>query len=86
MVVSHDGQKHHAYGHYMGGTVARDDYPDRIVIFQDTLEATSATTRTCCAPRSSAPSATRSPTTWAGTSPACAGSGSESARSLALIG
>ncbi len=39
VVVSHDGQKHHAYGLYMGGTVARDGYPDRIVIFQDTLEA-----------------------------------------------
>jgi predicted Zn-dependent protease with MMP-like domain len=38
VVVSHDGEKHGAYGLYMGGTVARDSYPDRIVVFQDTLE------------------------------------------------
>ena len=38
VVVSHLGREHHAYGHYMGGTIARDDYPNRIVIYQDTLE------------------------------------------------
>jgi predicted Zn-dependent protease with MMP-like domain len=38
VVVSNDGHNHHAYGHYVGGTVARDIYPDRIVIYQDTLE------------------------------------------------
>ncbi len=38
VVVSHRGHEHHAYGHYIGGTVARDIYPDRIVIYQDTLE------------------------------------------------
>lgn len=38
VVVSRDGHKHGAYGLYMGGTVARDHFPDRIVIFQDTLE------------------------------------------------
>ena len=38
VVVSHRGREHHAYGHYIGGTVARDTYPDRIVIYQDTLE------------------------------------------------
>jgi predicted Zn-dependent protease with MMP-like domain len=38
VVVSSRGHEHHAYGHYMGGTVARDSYPDRIVIYQDTLE------------------------------------------------
>jgi len=38
VVVSHLGHEHHAYGHYIGGTVARDIYPDRIVIYQDTLE------------------------------------------------
>jgi predicted Zn-dependent protease with MMP-like domain len=38
VVVSQDGDKHGAYGLYMGGTVARDSYPDRIIIFQDTLE------------------------------------------------
>lgn len=37
VVISHLGREHHAYGHYMGGTVARDIYPDRIVIYQDTL-------------------------------------------------
>jgi predicted Zn-dependent protease with MMP-like domain len=38
VVVSHRGREHHAYGHYIGGTIARDIYPDRIVIYQDTLE------------------------------------------------
>jgi predicted Zn-dependent protease with MMP-like domain len=38
VVVSGRGHEHHAYGHYIGGTVARDIYPDRIVIYQDTLE------------------------------------------------
>jgi predicted Zn-dependent protease with MMP-like domain len=38
VVVSHRGREHRAYGLYMGATVARDGYPDRIVIFQDTLE------------------------------------------------
>jgi predicted Zn-dependent protease with MMP-like domain len=38
VVVSNRGAEHHAYGHYIGGTVARDTYPDRIVIYQDTLE------------------------------------------------
>jgi predicted Zn-dependent protease with MMP-like domain len=38
VIVSTRGHEHHAYGHYLGGTVARDSYPDRIVIYQDTLE------------------------------------------------
>ena len=38
VVVSSRGHEHHAYGLYVGGTVARDTYPDRIVIYQDTLE------------------------------------------------
>jgi predicted Zn-dependent protease with MMP-like domain len=38
VVVSSRGHEHHAYGLYVGGTVARDSYPDRIVIYQDTLE------------------------------------------------
>jgi predicted Zn-dependent protease with MMP-like domain len=38
VIVSHLGHEYHAYGHYIGGTVARDVYPDRIVIYQDTLE------------------------------------------------
>jgi predicted Zn-dependent protease with MMP-like domain len=38
VVVSTRGREHGAYGLYMGGTIARDGYPDRIVIFQDTLE------------------------------------------------
>jgi predicted Zn-dependent protease with MMP-like domain len=38
VVVSNRGHEHRAYGHYMGGTVARDVYPDRIVVYQDTLE------------------------------------------------
>jgi predicted Zn-dependent protease with MMP-like domain len=38
VVTSNLGHEHRAYGMYMGGTVARDIYPDRIVIYQDTLE------------------------------------------------
>jgi predicted Zn-dependent protease with MMP-like domain len=38
VVISNLGHEHRAYGMYMGGTVARDIYPDRIVIYQDTLE------------------------------------------------
>jgi predicted Zn-dependent protease with MMP-like domain len=38
VVVSNRGHEHRAYGHYIGGTIARDTYPDRIVIYQDTLE------------------------------------------------
>jgi predicted Zn-dependent protease with MMP-like domain len=38
VVVSHLGAEHRAYGHYIGDTVARDNFPDRIVIYQDTLE------------------------------------------------
>ena len=37
MVVSDGGAREHAYGLYQGDGVARDDYPDRIVIFRDTL-------------------------------------------------
>jgi predicted Zn-dependent protease with MMP-like domain len=38
VVVSHHGRENRAYGHYFGDTVARDNYPDRIVLYQDTLE------------------------------------------------
>ena len=38
VVVSQRGEENRAYGHYFGDTVARDDYPDRIVLYQDTLE------------------------------------------------
>jgi predicted Zn-dependent protease with MMP-like domain len=38
VVVSNRGHEHRAYGHYIGDTIARDNYPDRIVIYQDTLE------------------------------------------------
>jgi len=37
VVVSHLGREHGAYGHYMGATVAREAFPERIVIYQDTL-------------------------------------------------
>jgi predicted Zn-dependent protease with MMP-like domain len=37
VVISDQGHRHHAYGLYQGDTVARDNYPDRIVIFRDTL-------------------------------------------------
>ena len=38
VVVSYRGRENRAYGHYFGDTVARDNYPDRIVLYQDTLE------------------------------------------------
>lgn len=38
VVVSNRGREHRAYGLYMGDTIARDNYADRIVIYQDTLE------------------------------------------------
>jgi predicted Zn-dependent protease with MMP-like domain len=38
VIVSNRGHEHRAYGHYIGGTIARDSFPDRIVIYQDTLE------------------------------------------------
>jgi predicted Zn-dependent protease with MMP-like domain len=38
VVVSRRGAEHGAYGHYYGDTVARDTYPDRIIVYQDTLE------------------------------------------------
>ncbi|HEY6780359.1 MAG TPA: metallopeptidase family protein [Thermoleophilaceae bacterium] len=37
VVVSQLGNENRAYGHYFGDTVARDDYHDRIIIYQDTL-------------------------------------------------
>jgi len=37
VVVSDLGQDHHAYGLYQGDGIARDNYPDRILIFRDTL-------------------------------------------------
>jgi predicted Zn-dependent protease with MMP-like domain len=38
VVISRLGEENRAYGHYFGDTVARDNYPDRIVLYQDTLE------------------------------------------------
>ena len=38
IVISTRGHEFHAYGHYVGDTVAHDDFHDRIVIYQDTLE------------------------------------------------
>jgi predicted Zn-dependent protease with MMP-like domain len=38
VIVSSRGHEERAYGHYIGGTVARDGFPDRIVVYQDTLE------------------------------------------------
>jgi predicted Zn-dependent protease with MMP-like domain len=37
VVIADDGWRHGAYGLYQGDGVARDDHPDRIVIFRDTL-------------------------------------------------
>jgi len=38
IVISDLGHEFGAYGHYIGDTMARDDYRDHIVIYQDTLE------------------------------------------------
>jgi len=38
VTVSNRGHEFHAYGHYIGGTIARDTYPDHIVVYRDTLE------------------------------------------------
>ncbi len=38
IVISDLGHRFHAYGHYIGDTVARDDFRDHIVVYQDTLE------------------------------------------------
>ena len=37
VIVSMRGHEVGAYGHYIGGTIARDHFPDRIVIYEDTL-------------------------------------------------
>ena len=37
VVISDDGRRHGAYGLYSGDGVARDNVPDRIIIFRDTL-------------------------------------------------
>jgi predicted Zn-dependent protease with MMP-like domain len=38
ILISDLGHEHGAYGHYIGDTVARDNFRDHIVIYQDTLE------------------------------------------------
>jgi predicted Zn-dependent protease with MMP-like domain len=37
VIISDHGRRHGAYGLYQGDGAHRDDYPDRIVIFRDTL-------------------------------------------------
>lgn len=37
IVISNDGHEWHAYGLYNGDGIARDNYPDNIKIFKDTL-------------------------------------------------
>ena len=37
VMISDKGRRHRAYGLYVGDTVARDNFPDRIIIFRDTL-------------------------------------------------
>jgi predicted Zn-dependent protease with MMP-like domain len=37
VVISDAGRRHGAYGLYTGDGVARDNHPDRIIIFRDTL-------------------------------------------------
>jgi predicted Zn-dependent protease with MMP-like domain len=38
VVVSQRGAEHGAYGHYYGDTVSRENFEDRIIVYQDTLE------------------------------------------------
>ena len=38
VVVSQRGHEFRAYGHYYGDGIARDNFEDRIVLYQDTLE------------------------------------------------
>jgi predicted Zn-dependent protease with MMP-like domain len=38
VVVSRYGAEVHAYGRYYGDTIARENFEDRIVLYQDTLE------------------------------------------------
>lgn len=38
VIVSRRGRQEGAYGHYYGDTVARGNYENRIVLYQDTLE------------------------------------------------
>lgn len=37
VVISDRGRRHHAYGLYRGDGATRDDVPDQIIIFRDTL-------------------------------------------------
>ena len=37
VVISDKGRRHRAYGLYQGDGASRDNYPDRIIIFRDTL-------------------------------------------------
>ena len=37
VVISNGGRRHRAYGLYQGDGATRDNYPDRIIIFRDTL-------------------------------------------------
>lgn len=37
VIVSDLGRQHNAYGLYEGDTIVHDSYPDRIMIFRDTL-------------------------------------------------
>ena len=53
------------YGHYIGGTIALDIYPDRSSSTRTRWSATSATIQSCSERRSSALCATSRLTTWA---------------------
>jgi predicted Zn-dependent protease with MMP-like domain len=37
VVISDQGRRHHAYGLYRGDGAARDDVPDQVLVFRDTL-------------------------------------------------
>ena len=74
VVVSHRGVEHSAYGYYTATRWLATTTRTGSCSSKTRSSATSATTRTFFALRSSALSATSSPTTWAGASAACASS------------
>ena len=82
VVISNLGREHGAYGHYMGGTVARDTFPDRIVIYQDTLERDFGHDPALLRAQVERTVRHERPTTWAGMSPAYAASASEDLRRI----
>ena len=77
VVISDGGRRRRAYGLYHGDGATRDEVPDRIVIYRDTLRRDFGHDPDLLRePGHASPCATSSPTTSASTSSACATSGS----------